>query len=146
MASNWKCYKKIFRDTWIRTLKSDVNLQITDMTIPGLHLRYYATSKTIAFYLNYKVPQMRIQRNILLGKYSDSTIKDIRDRATRFRQMIYDGRDPMMERIAERKKTEQEQASRAKISELLDLYYEKYSMVRKKIRQAGRSALPRNHP
>lgn len=130
--TNWKCYKKIFRDTWIRTLKSDQNLQITDMTIPGLHLRYYAVSKTIVFYLNYKVPGIRAHRNALLGKYSDSTIKEIRDRAARYRQMLYDGRDPIQEQVAKHKQQEKEQMSRKKISELIDLYHEKYSKVHKR--------------
>ena len=35
MAEQWKCYTKPFRDTWIHLLHSDVNLQVSDGTIPG---------------------------------------------------------------------------------------------------------------
>ena len=39
MEKQWKCYTQAFRDTWIRVLRSDVNLQISDGTITGLFLR-----------------------------------------------------------------------------------------------------------
>jgi hypothetical protein len=51
MARKWKCYKQVFREAWIRSLKSNVNLLISDTMIPGLHLRFYPNSKSITFYL-----------------------------------------------------------------------------------------------
>lgn len=46
-----QCYVKPFRDTWIKTLKSDKILQISDGTIAGLHLRYSPFTDKISFYL-----------------------------------------------------------------------------------------------
>ena len=54
MAEQWKCYTKPFRDTWIHLLHSDVNLQVSDGTIPGLILRYSAATRNIRFFLGCK--------------------------------------------------------------------------------------------
>ena len=55
MAEQWKCYTKPFRDTWIHLLHSDVNLQVSDGTIPGLFLRYSAATRNIRFFLGCKI-------------------------------------------------------------------------------------------
>lgn len=44
MAITWECYKKPFKDQWIRVLKAETNQQISDTTIPGLYMRYSATT------------------------------------------------------------------------------------------------------
>jgi len=33
MSVKWKCYKKPFRDTWIRAIRSPDNMQISDTVI-----------------------------------------------------------------------------------------------------------------
>ena len=132
MQTQWKCYKKIFGDTWIRALKANTNLLVSDTRIPGLHLRFYSATKNVAFYLGYAIKGTRTRRNMMLGKYGDFTLKEIRDRALKFRQQVTDGRDPMAAQVEERKKAEQENKQRAKVKDLLDLYFEKYSKVHKK--------------
>ena len=67
MANQWKCYTQAFRDTWIRSLRSDVNLQISDGGIPGLFLRYSAATNRVRFYLGCKIKGKKC--NILLGQY-----------------------------------------------------------------------------
>ena len=45
----WQCTKKQFKEGWLKTLVNTHNMQITDGTIPGLYLRYYAgTNRIIA--------------------------------------------------------------------------------------------------
>ena len=132
MADKWKCYKQVFKDSWIKSLKSDTNLLISDTVIPGLHLRFYHTTKKVVFYLGYKVRHTNTRRNMLVGKYRESSIKEIRDRAARFKLLISDGRDPMEDKIEERKKIEKEKNSRIKVENLLELYFEKYCKIFKK--------------
>ncbi|MDR1112411.1 MAG: tyrosine-type recombinase/integrase [Bacteroidales bacterium] len=132
MATKWKCYKKNFLDTWIRSLKSDNNLLISDKQIPGLHLRFYATTRNIVFYLGYNVKHTSIHRNMLIGKYGNCSLKEVRERARKVKQLVIDGRDPMQEQADERKKAEKEKAQRMKVKDLLELYFEKYCKVHKK--------------
>lgn len=132
MAEKWKSEKKIFRDTWIRSLKGNTNLQIIDAQIPGLHLRFYHATKKKVFYLNYKITNTKIQRNLLIARYGECGLDEVRKRALQYKQMITDGQDPMLERIAKKKKIAKEQAARIKVSELIDVYHEKYSKLHKK--------------
>ena len=81
-------------------------MQITDTQIHGLHLRYSASTGRKIFYLSYTLKYTRRQRNIRLGSYTDFSIKDIRYRALKYRQMVSDGRDPMQELQDERKRKE----------------------------------------
>ena len=90
--TDWKCKKRIFKDTWIERLVSDVNLQIMDGTIPGLHLRYYAISKTISFFLACRLQPTRTRKNLLLGKWSEfANVEEVYARAKEVRQMALTG-------------------------------------------------------
>ncbi|MFV0627291.1 MAG: Arm DNA-binding domain-containing protein [Alphaproteobacteria bacterium] len=85
---------------------------MTDKEIPGLHLRYSCRTGLKVFYLSYLIRHTTKQRNIRVGRYGDFSIKDIRYRAIKFRQMVSDGRDPMQELIDEQKQREEDLAKR----------------------------------
>ena len=97
MAEQWKCYTKAFRDTWIRLLNSDINLQVSDGTIPGLFLRYSAATRAIRFFLGCKIDNKKC--NLYIGRYNDYSIKDIRDMAWNMRHQLAQGHDPRREKI-----------------------------------------------
>lgn len=132
MATEWKCYKQTFKDTWIRSLKSTINLLITDTVTPGLHLRFYANTKNIVFYLGYMVKGTRQHRNIKIGNWGDLKTETVREQAAAFRKQVTNGFDPMEERQKEIKKTLAEQRQRVKTSVLLEEYFEKVSKTRKR--------------
>lgn len=129
MARELKCDRKIFRDTWIRSLRSDCRLQIVDAMTPGLHLRYSPVSRKKVFYLNYRLGN--VQRNLRIGQYGEFSLDDIRRRAMEYKGMLSDGIDPMLKKQEQIKKQKIELASQIKISKLLDEYHENYSKLRK---------------
>lgn len=130
MAEHWKCYTQPFRDTWIRLLHSDTNLQISDGTVPGLFLRYSVATKNIRFFLGCKIHNKKC--NLFIGRYGDYSIKDIRELAWTLRRQVAEGRDPTHERM------EQEQKIKNAIGEvfgdLFPQYMEKYAKIYKKPR------------
>ena len=128
----WRCYKKIFADTWIRSLNADTCLQISDTRIPGLYLRYYPKTKRVVFYLGYVVKYTSVRRNLCLGAYGQIKLAEVRNQALKYKMQIFDGRDPVAEKIIAHRKAEEEQAKRIKISDLLDIYFEKHCLVYKK--------------
>ena len=69
MAEQWKCYTKPFWDTWVHLLHSDVNLQVSDGTIPGLFLRYSAATRNIRFFLGCK-PGSHLRTHFLINRLS----------------------------------------------------------------------------
>ena len=130
MEKQWKCYTQAFRDTWIRVLRSDVNLQISDGTIPGLFLRYSAATRHIRFYLGCKIKDKKC--NILLGQYGDFSIRDIRDRAWSLRHEIALGRDPIQ---MQKDAAIQKEKDRGELfSDLFPQYMDKYAKIYKKPR------------
>ena len=127
-----KYFRQSLTDYYVRSLKSKSDMQITDTQIPGLLLRYSASTGRKIFYLSYTLKYTRRQRNIRLGSYTDFSIKDIRYRALKYRQMVSDGRDPMQELQDERKRKEIELRNRKTVSELLDEFWDKYIVINKK--------------
>lgn len=132
MANLWSRSKRPFRDTWIRCLKSDKNLQISDTTIPGLYLRYSAASGKKVFYLGYKIKGTRIHKNLLIGRYGDFELDEIRGRAIKFRQQLTDGIDPKSKIEEETKKQQKVGAKKIKVKELFPQYMEQYAKPHKK--------------
>lgn len=130
MAEQWKCYTKPFRDTWIHLLHSDVNLQISDGTIPGLFLRYSAATRNIRFFLGCKIDNKKC--NIFIGRYRDYSIKDIRDMAWNMRHQIAQGEDPRRKRLEEQLKEKETLGEQVKV--LFPQYMDKYSKIYKKPR------------
>lgn len=131
--AKWKCYKRTFSDVWIRSLKSDEHLQISDTMIPGLYMRFYPATRNKSFYLGYTTKDTKIHRNMMLGKYCDfKSIKDIRDCAITFRQQRNNRLDPVLVQKEQSKNDERTRLQNTKVSVLLEEYYEKYSKVYKK--------------
>lgn len=128
----WQCTKKQFKEGWLKTLVNTHNMQITDGTIPGLYLRYYAGTNRISFYLAYRSAMTRKHRNILVGKYSDFKLEEIKDRAIKIRQMLATGIDPIEEQVKQKKKKEEELATRVTVDQVFEEYMEKYSKIYKK--------------
>ena len=128
----WQCTKKQFKEGWLKTLVNTHNMQITDGTIPGLSLRYYAGTNRISFYLAYRSAMTRKHRNILVGKYSDFKLEEIKDRAIKIRQMLATGIDPIEEQVKQKKKKEEELATRVTVDQVFEEYMEKYSKIYKK--------------
>ena len=126
----WKCYTKPFRDTWIHTLTSDENLQISDGTIPGLFLRYHAKTKVVSFYVLCKTYIK--QRCVCLGRYGDLNVKSVKEKATTLRREVAMGRDPIQEQLDIVK--EQQKATGELIDILFQEYMEKYAKLYKKAR------------
>ena len=130
MAEQWKCYTKPFRDTWIHLLHSDVNLQVSDGTIPGLFLRYSAATRTIRFFLGCKINNKKC--NLYIGRYNDYSIKDIRNMAWNLRHKIAQGQDPRLEKQEQQQK---EQAARGEpFADMFEQYMDKYAKLYKKPR------------
>ncbi len=128
-----ECYVKPFRDTWIKTLKSDKILQISDGSIGGLHLRYSPLTDKISFYLGCHIRNSNKRRNILLGRYGEMNLQEIKDLALEYRKQISHGLDPMFEKEEERRKQEKETAKRIKVDTLFPQYMEKYAKLHKKL-------------
>ncbi len=131
--ATWKSYKKTLKDSWIRTLASKKNLAVTDTIVTGLQLRFYTVSKNIMFYLAYQTKVSKIRRNMQIGRYSDfKNIADIRETAINIRKAVSNGLDPMYEREQQIIKAEKEKASRIRVKDLLEQYYEEYSKTHKR--------------
>lgn len=132
MPTQWKCSKRPFKDTWIRAIRSDCNLQISDTTIPGLFMRYSASTNKKVFYLGYRLRNSNKSKNLLIGRYSEFNIKEIKDRAITFRQQILDGRDPMQERLQKLIVEKEELIKKQKVKDLFAQYMDKYAKQHKK--------------
>lgn len=137
MSEKWICERRIFRDTWIRTLRSDKNMQITDGTIPGLYLRYSRLTNRISFYLGCILKPTGLHKNLFLGKLEDfNTIEDMKTKARNWRELIIQGIDPSrtaQENLKQEILAESENSSSPTLVEtLFDQYMEKYAKLYKK--------------
>ena len=128
----WKYYRKPFRDTWLRALKADTNLQISDTMIPCLQLRYSARTGKKVFYLAFHDKVTNSHRNIKLGSYPAFGIPEIRNRAIELRKGQERGRDLEREEREEREKKQQAEAKKIKVKDLFPVYLEKYAKDHKK--------------
>jgi len=132
MRMQWQCATKVFKDQWLKNLVSTCNMQISDSTIPGLYLRYYARSNQISFYLGYRHLITKKTKNILIGRYCDFKLPEIKEKAIILRQMLAKGKDPIEELEKDKKKKEEELATRVTVEQAFMEYMEKYSKVYKK--------------
>lgn len=119
-------FKKTFTDIYLQRLKSSCDLQITDGDVSGLHLRYYAGTKRKVFYLSYLAKGTHQQRNIKIGIYGEMTLKEIRMKAIKYKQEVYEGIDPMFEIQKRAKEYAIDEAKQIKVSSLMPIYLEKY--------------------
>lgn len=132
MGVTWQCATKVFKDGWIKTLVGTCNMQISDSTIPGLYLRYYAKTNTISFYLGYRNGITRRHRNILIGRYGDFKLSEIKERALELRRTVASGQDPIDLREQKRKQQQQESEAYLTVNQVFAQYMEKYSRIYKK--------------
>lgn len=132
MQTAWKCYRKPFRDTWLRTLKSDINLQISDTTVPGLCVRYSARTGNKVFYLAFIDKGTNIRRNIKLGSYPTFGIPEIKERAMELRKGRERGIDIDRQEREELAKRQESEAKKIKVKDLFPVYLDKYAKEHKK--------------
>jgi integrase len=132
MAYACKYFKQKFTDAFLRGIKSNIDMQITDTEIPGFQARYSAATKRVFFYLYYQLRLSRKQRNMKIGTHSELAVKDARLKAIIYRKEILEGKDPMAELVARIKYQKKEEAKRFKVKDLLEEYKEKYSKIHKK--------------
>lgn len=89
MSEKWICKKRAFKETWIDRLSSDVNLQISDGTIPGLFLRYYYRTKTISFFFSCRIKETGKRKITFMGKWSEfENVDAVYARAKEWRKAI----------------------------------------------------------
>ena len=135
MATKWQCEKRIFKDTWIRNLNADTNMQITDGAIPGLYLRYSKNTNKISFYLGCRLRTTGQHKNLFLGKLNDyKNIDELKNKARKWRNTILEGGDPLSVERAELKKEIIDECSRITYKEAFGLYMNKYAKLHKKPR------------
>ncbi len=138
MATQWICKKRAFKDTWISQLKSDVNVQVADGTIPGLYLRYYAGTKAISFFMACTIKSIHKRKNILLGKWTEFTnLEEVMIRAKEWRKMILMGSiSPGLSNGLSEKESIKQQlidgTTRHLFEDAFILYMDKYSALYKK--------------
>lgn len=126
MKKSCKYFKKKITDTYLRSLNSKIDLQITDTTIPGLQLRYSRATGSMVFYLCYQVRRSRTTRNMKLGRYGDFSLKDIREKAIKYRQEVQLGLDPAYELQVTLNNLKEQARSLITVKEALDEYLETY--------------------
>lgn len=132
MQNTWKCYRKPFRDSWLRTLKADTNLQISDTTVPCLYLRYSARTGKKVFYLTFCDSITNVRRNIKLGSYPTFGIPEIKKRAIDIRRGQERGIDIDKKEREELAKLQESEAKKIKVKDLFPVYMEKYAKEHKK--------------
>lgn len=127
MAYECKYYKQNFKDTWIRILKSDIDLQISDTEIRGLQLRYYAKTGRKVFYLCYTVRGTGKQQNMKLGEYGLFKFSELCALAIKYKKEIQDGHDPKAEMDEKVKAEEKHRAARRPVRDVVLEYLERHS-------------------
>ena len=135
MAIKWNCEKRLFKDTWIKTLSSDKYLQISDGSIPGLYLRYSPVSKNISFYLIALIRMTGKQKNLFLGRLHDyENVEQLKEKARCWRQTILDGANPLETQREIIKQQIIEESQKRKFDNTFQEYMEKYSSLYNKPR------------
>lgn len=135
MATKWIYEKRLFKDTWIRHLASDNNVQIYDGSIPGLHLRYSPSTHNISFFLSCMIRMTGQRKNLYLGKLHDfENVDQIKDKARCWRQTILDGGNPMETQREIVKAQVLAEANKKKFETIFYEYMDKYSTLYKKPR------------
>lgn len=120
-------FKKLLTDNYIRGLKAATDLQITDEAVAGLQLRYSSITGRKIFYLWYRLRGTWKQRNLKLGTYEHiATISDFRRKAMKYKEEIFDGKDPQTELRVRAKDAIVKESRRKKVKDLTPLFLEKH--------------------
>ena len=135
METKWIFDKRLFKDTWIKQLSSDCNMQITDGSIPGLYLRFYPASNTVSFFLGCLIKGTGQRKNLFLGKLNDfENVEQLKAKARSWRQMLLEGTDPTTTQKEILKAEILKEASKRKFDDTFKEYMEKFSVLYKKPR------------
>lgn len=113
-------------ETYLRGLRSPVDMTISDTATPGLHARYSAASGRSYFYIHYRTRFTRLQRNMKLGMLGDFSLKEIRHRAAKVRQQVCDGLDPLLELQKSITAEYERQKNDKKVGEAFPEFYDKH--------------------
>ena len=111
---------------YLRNLRSDTDLQITDAALPGLQLRYSAKTGRKVFYLWYRVKGTTRQRNMKLGTTDEFSLSDIRTLAIKLKKDIASGLDPQIAQRHRAKENAEVEARRKRVKELTPIFLEKH--------------------
>lgn len=135
MGKIWKCEKRLFKDHWIKNIRSTHKLQITDGSVPGLYMRYSPTTKLVTFFLACLIRSTGERKNIYLGRYTEyETVEDVKKKARGLREQILLGGNPMAQIKEEVKKQVIKESKKHTYKELFRMYITKYAKVYKKER------------
>lgn len=135
MGKIWKCEKRLFKDHWIKNIRSTHKLQITDGSVPGLYMRYSPTTRLVTFFLACLIRSTGERKNIYLGRYTEyETVEDVKKKARDLREQILLGGNPMAQIKEEVKKQVIKESKKHTYKELFQMYITKYAKVYKKER------------
>ena len=127
MGKIWKCEKRLFKDHWIKNIRSTHKLQITDGSVPGLYMRYSPTTKLVTFFLACLIRSTGERKNIYLGRYTEyETVEDVKKKARDLREQILLGGNPMAQIKEEVKKQVIKESKKHTYKELFQMYITKY--------------------
>ncbi len=125
-------FKKRLTTTYLDKLKDNIDLLITDTEIPCFYLRYGHKTNSKVFYLWYRTRFTKKERNMKVGRYPDYSIKEARRLALKYRHIIAEGGDPVLELKEQIKINQIKEEKRIKVKILLEKYLEEYSSRHKK--------------
>lgn len=135
MATKWICEKRLFKESWIKTLSSDCKMQISDGSIPGLYLRYSPETNNISFYLGCLIRMTGQRKNLFLGRLHDfENVEEVKEKARCWRQAIIEGADPRETPREIIKAQVIAESQKRKFEPVFYEYMEKYASLYKKTR------------
>ena len=135
MKQNWIFEKRLFKDTWIRQLSSDLPMQISDGSVPGLYMRYSPITNKVSFYLACVIKSLGKRKNLFLGKMGDfENVEQVKAKARSWRQMIIEGVNPLTTQLEITKAQVLAEAKKRLFDDTFNEYMNKYSKMYKKKR------------
>lgn len=135
MKQKWIFEKRLFKDTWIRQLSSDLPMQISDGSVPGLYMRYSPITNKVSFYLACVIKSLGKRKNLFLGKMGDfENVEQVKAKARSWRQMIIEGVNPLTTQLEITKAQVLAEAKKRLFDDTFNEYMNKYSKMYKKKR------------
>ncbi len=121
------CFKAVLTPTFIKNLKSEKDMQITDGAISGLQLRYSHRTCKKRFYFWYRVIGSTRQRYMRLGNDELFSLDEIRAQVLDLKREVAMGKDPHMERREAARAMDERAAKQKKVKELAPIFINKHS-------------------
>ncbi len=126
------CSKQHLTAGFIKNLKAETDLQITDAAVPGLSLRYSTTTGRKVYYLWYRVKGTLQQRNMRLGSSDEFSLVEIRSRAVELKKDVSNGLDPQVAQRERARAMEEKEARRKRVKELTPIFLENHCRQNKR--------------